>query len=208
MWPLPHNAFELVLVLLLSSWPRLRYALESDEQALHKLTKTSMHPEQYADRKWWRAQLREQGAHWLVLERAGDRELVGVVGHVTRGEMYGLPIRGHVPLLAVHPSCRRRGYGQFLLRSALLQLHASFDCVSLYVRPDNDAALRLYRRCGFEQHVVVPGYYADGANAILCVRWRALGRSSNAITEDESELSRKRISRTVRELVYDSADTV
>ena len=58
-----------------------------------------------------------------------------------------------------------------LLRAAVSRLEASFCCVSLFVRPDNAAALRLYRRHGFEQHAALRGYYTDGSDAALCVRW-------------------------------------
>jgi ribosomal-protein-alanine N-acetyltransferase len=42
----------------------------------------------------------------------------------------------------------------------------------LEVREDNESALRLYGRMGFEQISRRPGYYADGTDALILRRPR------------------------------------
>ena len=71
----------------------------------------------------------------------------------------------HLLNLSVDLSCQRRGYGAaflgFLLREARKQ---GAEQVFLEARESNDAALRLYRRCGFEAIGRRKGYYpAEGA---------------------------------------------
>jgi ribosomal-protein-alanine N-acetyltransferase len=39
--------------------------------------------------------------------------------------------------------------------------------VELTVRPENVAAIRLYRAFGFRRIRLLPGYYEDGADAVL-----------------------------------------
>jgi ribosomal protein S18 acetylase RimI-like enzyme len=60
--------------------------------------------------------------------------------------------------IAVDPDWQGRGVAKGLLPPALARLRArGCDCVRLEVRPENEAALRLYRGFGFE----VVGRYAD-----------------------------------------------
>lgn len=61
--------------------------------------------------------------------------------------------------LAVDPAFRRRGVASALLEA----LHARTQCmVFLEVAAPNTAAIALYRRHGWEQVGIRPGYYSDG----------------------------------------------
>ena len=67
--------------------------------------------------------------------------------------------------LAVRPEFRRHGIGSALLQ-AMENALGSSD-VFLYVDIENDEAIRLYRRAGYEQTGVIPSYYMNGHDAII-----------------------------------------
>jgi ribosomal-protein-alanine N-acetyltransferase len=84
-----------------------------------------------------------------------------------------LALPGEVELLRVGvPTARRaRGLATRLLARACDELVAAGRAsVHLEVRPDNVAALALYRRLGFTLAGRRPRYYADGADALLLRR--------------------------------------
>ncbi|SKA16000.1 FR47-like protein [Enhydrobacter aerosaccus] len=58
---------------------------------------------------------------------------------------------GHVELSAicVHPEARGRGYGQCLTLALMRQAFSDGEVPFLHVRPDNGAAVSLYRKLGF-----------------------------------------------------------
>jgi predicted GNAT family acetyltransferase len=63
-----------------------------------------------------------------------------------------LRVPGHVELSAicVHPEARGKGYGAALTQNLMLRAFADGEMPFLHVRPDNKAAVILYRRLGFE----------------------------------------------------------
>jgi len=75
----------------------------------------------------------------------------------------GLMITGaeaDVQTIAVKPSAQRRGVGSLLLRGLLAEAgRRGATSVLLEVRADNDGAIALYRRHGFERIAVRRGYY-------------------------------------------------
>ncbi len=76
--------------------------------------------------------------------RDGDR-LVAMAGERLR-------FAGHVELSAicVHPEARGRGYAAALTRALMQRAFADGEVPFLHVRPDNTAAIGLYKRLGFE----------------------------------------------------------
>ena len=70
--------------------------------------------------------------------------------------------RAHLVLLCVQPAQRQRGIGrrltEWLLESARV---AGIASIGLELRADNAAGLSFYRRLGFTDSGLVPGYY-DG----------------------------------------------
>lgn len=69
--------------------------------------------------------------------------------------------KAHLLLLCVQPSQQRRGIGrcltEWLLESARV---AGIITIALELRADNPAALAFYRRLGFIETQLVPGYYS------------------------------------------------
>jgi ribosomal-protein-alanine N-acetyltransferase len=123
--------------------------------------------------------------HWLrqVFDPVRGSRVVGYVGFRLQGG------EGHLTTIAVHPDCRQRGFGDFLLLVALdKMLTLGVDAVTLEMRPSNDVAYRLYRTYGFEVKRRDRGYYRDGEDAWvmaaevggkgyrrwLAERWRSL----------------------------------
>lgn len=69
--------------------------------------------------------------------------------------------------IAVAPAFRGQGMGRRLLDDVVAQARArGCDELRLEVRPDNEAAIRLYRDYGFVPNGTRPHYYQDGADAL------------------------------------------
>jgi ribosomal-protein-alanine N-acetyltransferase len=71
--------------------------------------------------------------------------------------------------LAVHPDCRRRGTGTFLMGRAIMAgVDEKAESVWLEVRTSNHVAQRLYEKLGFKEVGRRPRYYRDtGEDAIV-----------------------------------------
>jgi ribosomal protein S18 acetylase RimI-like enzyme len=80
---------------------------------------------------------------YLGIRRAG--RLVAMAGERLR-------VPGHVELsgICVHPEARGRGHGVTLTCALMQQAFEGGEVPFLHVRPDNVAAVGLYRRLGFE----------------------------------------------------------
>jgi ribosomal-protein-alanine N-acetyltransferase len=95
--------------------------------------------------------LRAGNACW-VWDEAGILKAFGVMS-VGAGE-------AHILNLCTHPLHQRRGIGRKLLSQLLsLAVRHRAEVVFLEVRVDNQPALRLYRRMGFNEVGVRKGYY-------------------------------------------------
>ncbi len=107
------------------------------------------------------------GVGYLLTAPAGEAPAV-----VAYGGMLITVDEGQITNIAVHPDCRRRGYGAAILH-ALLR-HAK-DChlesVSLEVRASNTAAIALYRGAGFTEAGRRKGFYqkpTEDALVMVC----------------------------------------
>lgn len=81
----------------------------------------------------------------------------------------------HILNLCVREAHRGRGLGGRMLEELFVRAGAKAHLgFTLEVRVSNDPAIRLYRRKGFLEHGVRPGYYSDnGEDAIIM--WRGGG---------------------------------
>ncbi len=95
------------------------------------------------------------GCRYLAA-RTVDGVLVGYGGMAVRGP------RAEIHTLGVDPACQRRGIGRALLRGLLASADALRASVSLDVRTDNEAAIRLYESEGFTIVGTRRCYYQPG----------------------------------------------
>jgi ribosomal-protein-alanine N-acetyltransferase len=90
----------------------------------------------------------------------------GIVGFlVAHAERHGL---GHVITIDVLPAARRTGVGSKLILASEERLRsASCHRVYLETAADNTAALAFYKRHGYFLVKTIPGYYANGLDALV-----------------------------------------
>ncbi len=141
----------------------IRPATAADLPELVRLEVTS-----FAD-PWSEALLAGQlaSSSLLVLAEAGAGTEAGrrAVGYASFLEAAG---EAELLRVAVEPEARRRGVGRLLVEAGLGELTArGVTRCHLEVRPDNEAALALYRALGFDVAGLRPGYYCDGTAAML-----------------------------------------
>ncbi len=75
---------------------------------------------------------------------------------------------GHITNVAVHPDFRGDGVGQMLVETLISDgISKGLGAFTLEVRESNEAAQKLYRKCGFEPAGLRKGYYADGESALI-----------------------------------------
>ena len=122
----------------------------------------------YPSREYWRRRLTENADSVYTLVGVVDDRLVGMVSVVTFPTR---PRRRHVGVIAicVHGDWQGKGVGAALMR-AILDLADNWlnlTRLELEVYADNEAAIRLYERFGFEvegtlrQHAFRDGVYVD-----------------------------------------------
>lgn len=117
---------------------------------------------------------------WIDELSRADRRYLGVVqarpggaGQVLTAFAGWVDLAGeaHVMNVGVAPDARRRGLGVAVLVALLDDVAtAGIDAVTLEVRRSNTAGRALYRRVGFEEAGIRPGYYPDGEDAVIL--WR------------------------------------
>jgi ribosomal-protein-alanine N-acetyltransferase len=104
---------------------------------------------------------------FLVAER-GER-LVGYVAGLLQER------EGYIASIAVEPDLRRAGLGSRLMRAVVDKLRdEGVTSVALHVRAENEAAIAMYTRLGFDVERVESRYYPDGMDA-LYMRWELGG---------------------------------
>ncbi|KAF5745966.1 hypothetical protein HS088_TW06G00131 [Tripterygium wilfordii] len=104
-------------------------------------------------------QLRHKKSELLYVEVDGE-----IVGYV----MYSSPPSLSVTILelAVKESCRRRGYGEALLKAAISKCRArNVKRVLLQVDPLRISAMELYKKLGFQVDTFIKGFYSTGQDA-------------------------------------------
>lgn len=87
-----------------------------------------------------------------------------VAGYV----MYSWPscLLGSINKLAVRESCRRQGYGEALLRTAIEKCRTrNIQRLSLHVDPLRVDALSLYKKLGFKIDTLIHSYYSQDRHA-------------------------------------------
>jgi ribosomal-protein-alanine N-acetyltransferase len=98
--------------------------------------------------------------HWLVAERDGS--VVGFGGMMMIGD------EAHLMNIAVDRPARRLGIARRLLTTLIADVVES-GCrhLTMEVRPDNVAALEMYRAFGLAPVGIRPDYYGPGSDAMI-----------------------------------------
>ena len=106
-------------------------------------------------------ELRNDNCYYFCVRSAGV--LVAYAG------LWTILDEAHITTIAVHPQWRRRGLATRLMATLIGLAHREGAItLTLEVRERNEAALALYRKLGFEQKGILPGYYGDtGENGIV-----------------------------------------
>jgi ribosomal-protein-alanine N-acetyltransferase len=96
-----------------------------------------------------------------------------VVGFIAGGlEDTGEAVYGHICNLAVTRTFRKRGVGRMLVRREEQQFAIDLASgVQLEVRVSNWAAQQFYRRLGYREVFQISGYYANGEDATVMMKW-------------------------------------
>jgi ribosomal-protein-alanine N-acetyltransferase len=142
----------------------LRDYREGDIEALFRLDQQCFPPGISYSRLELAAYIDSPAAFTLVAEQGA--QFMPVVGFLV-AEVRGRGT-GHVITIDVAPGARHTGVGSTLLGSAELRLRG-LGCrrVRLEVAVDNVAALGFYGRHRFAAVRTLPGYYANGGDALL-----------------------------------------
>ena len=78
----------------------------------------------------------------------------------------------HIANVAIHPDCRKRGYGEYLLRWAIERIwKKGVATITLEVNEKNNAARNLYDKMGFKIVGKKAKYYENNDNALMLARF-------------------------------------
>jgi len=96
-----------------------------------------------------------------------------VAGFIVGGlENTGENTYGHLCNFSVSSAYRRRGIGRLLVRRLEHQFALELASgVQLEVRVGNTAAQRFYRRLGYRDVFQIEGYYSNGEDALVMMKW-------------------------------------
>ena len=96
-----------------------------------------------------------------------------LAGFVVGGlEDTGEVLYGHICNLAVDLSRRNKGIGRQLVKRIEHQfVLESASGIQLEVRVSNRKAQSFYRKIGYSDAIGISGYYANGEDAILMMKW-------------------------------------
>jgi ribosomal-protein-alanine N-acetyltransferase len=103
-------------------------------------------------------------AMYLVLVDGQDEDKV-----LAYGGLWQIFDEGHITNIAVHPDYQGHKLGRFLLHALVSWAwENNLAHMTLEVRPNNTAAIKLYEAVGFRRAGIRPGYYSDtGEDALI-----------------------------------------
>ncbi len=105
-------------------------------------------------------------AKYLVAELEGK-----IVGY---GGLWLIVDEGHITNIAVDTKYRNKGIGSLLLEG-LIDICQKWNskAMTLEVRKSNEEAKSLYRKYGFKEYGIRPGYYSDD-NEDAIIMWKKI----------------------------------
>jgi [ribosomal protein S18]-alanine N-acetyltransferase len=109
-------------------------------------------------------ELKREQAHYFVMEEGN--QVAGYMGY------WEAPEEAHIITLAIHPDFRNRGLGRQMIDSCMgFAVKRGARLATLEVRESNDAAHRLYEKCGFRTIAIRKKYYSDNLeDAVVMIR--------------------------------------
>ncbi len=129
-----------------------RPMLEVDLDQVVEIEKASM-PSPWS-RELFEAELKRDMARYFVAEE--DGKVAGYMGY------WEAPQEAHIINLAVGPSYRNRGIGQKMMEYCMeFAKKKGAGLATLEVRESNEAARRMYEKCGFRFVAIRKKYYSD-----------------------------------------------
>ncbi|HKJ43315.1 MAG TPA: ribosomal protein S18-alanine N-acetyltransferase [Sunxiuqinia sp.] len=139
----------------------IRLAEKTDVKALFKIEQRSFDAESFSRRQINYLATRSSGFFWVLAEAS---EIAGFIVLLQRKNTRGLRIYS----LAVSPNFRGKSYGRLLLEKALQTANENAkQYLYLEVSEENQSAIRLYQKFGFQITGKRKAYYKDGSAALL-----------------------------------------
>jgi ribosomal-protein-alanine N-acetyltransferase len=141
---------------------RIRLMDESDLDDVTKLEKLSFKTP-WSREAFFNEMTKNQFAYYLVVEL--NKEIIGYCG------LWVIIDESHITNIAIHPSYRRKGIGDYLFRGVMAMAKTlGARKMSLEVRVSNTTAQALYRKYGFQEGGIRKNYYTDNQEDAL-VMW-------------------------------------
>ena len=139
-----------------------------DIEAVHSIETAVFEVDPWSAEQFW-GELAQPTREYVVAE--DDGVILGYAG------AYLLPPDSDVQTIAVSPTAQGRGVGRALLEE-LIAIAVRHDCTQLLleVRSDNESAIGMYERFGFESISRRRDYYASGVDALI-MRLRPLAQA-------------------------------
>lgn len=130
-----------------------------DIEAVHAIEVAVFEVDPWSAEQFW-GELAQPTREYIVAE--DDGVIIGYAG------AYLLPPDSDVQTIAVAPEAQGRGIGRLLLEE-LIAIAVRHDCAQLLleVRSDNESAIAMYERFGFESISKRRDYYASGVDALI-----------------------------------------
>lgn len=142
-----------------------RPAIDSDLGALYRLETECFGDEAYPPQLLLFYMKIPRSLFIVAHERPSNRIIGYVIGVIEREAI------GHVISICVDPGYRRRGLGTTLMRLIEEFFLREGVCESrLEVRTDNQSAINMYKRLGYETRELLRRYYRDGSDAYVMVK--------------------------------------
>lgn len=135
---------------------------ESDLDQVVEIEKASM-PSPWS-KELFDEELKRDLAHYFVLEIEG--RVGGYMGY------WEAPQEAHIINLAIGPDFRKRGLGQQMMEFCMdYAQKRGAHLATLEVRQSNEAAQRLYEKCGFRVVAIRKKYYSDNQeDAVVMIK--------------------------------------
>ena len=134
--------------------PFIRLIREEDVRQIHEIEKLCF-ASPWSEQSIMHDVKENVVARWLVLDD-GEGRVLAYAG------MWFVLDEAHICNVAVHPDCRRKGYGRQIMDALMaLAMDNSMSMMTLEVRRSNTAAQNLYHACGFLDVGYRKRYYED-----------------------------------------------